>query len=83
MVGFRFSQRRNGKLITRKFGIGGAFALKNGEVTYAFDAGAGFIEMEVGVDIRLKNGGDLNSKFALVGSDGQVRTITFLLGISF
>lgn len=83
MVGFRFSQRRKGKLITRKFGIGGAFELDNGEVTYAFDVGNGFVELEVGIDIRLKNGGDLNSKFALVGADGQVRTITFLLGITF
>lgn len=83
MVGFRFSQRRNGRLITRTFGIGGAFRWDNGNVTYAFDVGNDFIELELGVDIKLKNGGDLNSKFALVSADGQVRTITFLFGITF
>ena len=83
MVGFRFSQRRNGHLVTRKFGIGGAFELDNGVITYAFDVGHQTVKLEAGIDIRLKNGGDVTSKFALVGSDGQVRTITFLLGVTF
>lgn len=83
MVGFRFSQRRKGKLITRTFGIGGAFAWKNGIVTYTFDIGDRIVELTIDVDIKLKNGGDLNSKFSFVGADGQIRTISFLFGITF
>jgi len=83
MVGFRFSQRRKGKLITRTFGIGGAFEWKNGLVTYTFDIGDRIVELEIDVDIKLKNGGDLNSKFSFVGADGQIRTISFLFGITF
>ena len=83
MVGFRFSQRRNGRLITRTFGVGGAFAWKNGEVTYAFDVGNRSIELEIDVEIKLKNGGDINSKFAFTEANGQIKTITFLFGITF
>ncbi|MEM6316375.1 MAG: hypothetical protein AAF960_01825 [Bacteroidota bacterium] len=83
MVGFRFSQRRKGHLVTRKFGIGGAFSWEAGQVSYAIDAGGGMVELHLGLDIHLKDGGDLNSKFSLVSADGQVRTITFLLGITF
>ncbi|MEM1121014.1 MAG: hypothetical protein AAGJ18_11250 [Bacteroidota bacterium] len=83
MVGFRFSQRRKGKLITRTFGIGGAFGWDNGLVTYTFEVGDRIVELALDVDIKLKNGGDLNSKFSFVGVDGEIRTISFLLGISF
>jgi hypothetical protein len=83
MVGFRFSQRRKRRLVTTVFGIGGAFIWDNGQVSYAFDVGGGIVELELGLDIRLRNGGDINSKFSFVGEDGQIRTISFLFGITF
>ena len=39
---------------------------KNGLVTYTFEVGNRTVELEIDVDIKLKNGGDLNSKFSFV-----------------
>lgn len=84
MIGFRYTQRKNNNLLPpREFGIGGAFAWNNGAVTYAFDVGAKFIALELGTQIKLRNGGAVDAKTSIIGSDGQVRTITFLLGITF
>lgn len=83
LVGFRFSQKRRGRMITRAFGIGGNFEWDDGIITYSFDVGDDIVELEIDADIKLKNGGDLNAKFSFTGADGQVRTISFLFGINF
>lgn len=83
MVGFRFSQiRANGK-VTRTVGIGGAFILKNGQISYLLDVGQNTISLTLGVEIRLKSGAAVDSKLNITSENGEVQSINFLLGVSF
>ncbi len=83
MVGFRFSQMRANGKITRTVGIGGSFILKNGQVSYKLDVGGNTVNLTVGLEIRLKNGASVDSKLNLTTENGQVQSVSFLLGVSF
>lgn len=83
MVGFRFSQMRSNGKVTRTVGIGGAFIFKNGQLGYKLAVGETMVNLTIGLEIRLKQGVSVDSKLNLMTENGQVQSVSFLLGVSF
>lgn len=83
MVGFKFSQVRRGRKVTTKFGFGGSFTWKNGHIAYQFSAGDGTVDLMLDLNIKLRDGGSVDSRLEIHGADGEVKSITFLFGVTF
>jgi len=83
MVGFKFSQVRNGRKVTTKFGFGGSFTWKNGHIAYQFSAGDGTVSLMLDLNIKLRDGGSVDSRLEIHGANGEVKSITFLFGVTF
>lgn len=88
LAGFTFEQNRAGNKTTTTFGFAGKLQFNNnkGSIEWAFttsNATTRTITLAVNVDISLGESKQLNAKLNLAMEGGQVRGITFFLGVSF
>ncbi len=83
MVGFKFSQVRNGQKVTTKVGIGGSILWKNGQVFYQLSANQNQIELMLGLHIKLSDNASADARLNLQTVNGQVKSISFLFNVSF
>ncbi len=84
-AGFTFEQNRAGNKITTTFGFAGQLEFKQGKIQWVFSTNnttTKTITLAVNVDINL---GDkqLEAKLNLIVQGGQVKGITFFLGVAF
>jgi hypothetical protein len=83
MVGFKFSQVRNGQKVTTKLGFGGSIVWKNGHVFYQLSVNQSQVELMLGMNIKLRNGAAADARLNLKTDNGQVKSVSFLFNVSF
>jgi hypothetical protein len=83
MVGFKFSQVRNGKKVTAKLGFGGSIVWKNGHVFYQLSVNQSQVELMLGMNIKLRNGAAADARLNIKTDNGQVKSVSFLFNVSF
>ena len=85
MIGFRFLQQKEDGVVTTAVGLHGRLLFEEGEVFYVLDMDPfeKTLKLETGVQVQLENGVGVDQKLLVKGTDGQVKKVTFLLGIRF
>lgn len=86
-AGFSFQQKRAGNVSTTTFGFAGELETKSGnKVQWTFatsNAATRTIDLAVNAEIRLGEKASLDERLNLKLVNGEVRGITFLLGVNF
>lgn len=85
-AGFTFEQNRAGNKTTTTFGFAGKIEFKQGSIQWAFTTNnttTKTITLSVNVDINIGNSAQLDARLNLAMEGGQLKGITFFLGIAF
>jgi len=87
-AGFKFEQvRTSGVVTSTTFAFAGELKIKNAAtVTWTFsttNTATRTINLGVGTDIRLGKNINVDARLNLTAANGEVRAVTFLLGVSF
>lgn len=83
VVGFAFSQLRNGTVVTTTVGFNGTLALKdNGEITWDFQRDATQMSININAHIQVGNA-RVNTLLNLRSAGGKVVGVRVLLGVAF
>jgi hypothetical protein len=87
-VGFTFEQvRTSGAVTSTTFAFAGELKIKNNAVVqWAFsttNTTTRTVDLSVGTDIKLQNGAAIDARLNLTTAGGAVKSVTFLLGVSF
>lgn len=83
MAGFQFSQRRKGRIKTTTFGFGGEIKWENGQFVYQLNVNDKKVVLHMGAEIMTSGGAVINADTTVVGENGNLKKVTFLLGVSF
>jgi len=86
LAGFTFEQNRAGNKTTTTFGFAGKLEFKQGSIQWAFttdNTTTKTITLAVNVDINIGNSTQLDARLNLAMENGQLKGITFFLGIAF
>lgn len=86
LAGFTFEQNRAGNRTTTTFGFAGKLEFKSGSIQWAFtteNTTTKTITLAVNVDITIGNNTQLDARLNLAMEGGQLKGITFFLGIAF
>ena len=86
LAGFTFEQNRAGNKTTTTFGFAGKLEFKQGSIQWAFSTSnttTKTITLAINVDINLSNNTQLDARLNLAMEHGQLKGITFFLGIAF
>ena len=83
-VGFTFEQTRGASKVTTTFGFAGQVEMKNGTIRFAFASNSvtKAITLAINADIRL-GPASIDESLNIQLEGGQVKSIRFLLGVSF
>lgn len=85
-AGFTFEQNRAGNKITTTFGFSGQLQFKNGTIQWVFatsNTTTKTITLAVNVDINIGDSAQLDARLNLAMEGGQLKGITFFLGVGF
>jgi len=85
-AGFTFEQNRAGNKTTTTFGFAGKIEFKQGSIQWAFTTNnttTKTITLSVNVDINIGDSAQLDARLNLAMEGGQLKGITFFLGIAF
>ena len=86
LAGFTFEQNRAGNKTTTTFGFSGKLEFKQGSIQWAFatdNTTTKTITLAINVDINLSNHTQLDARLNLAMENGQLKGVTFFLGIAF
>jgi len=86
LAGFTFEQNRAGNKTTTTFGFAGKLEFKQGSIQWAFttdNTTTKTITLAVNVDINIGNSTQLDARLNLAMENGQLKGVTFFLGIAF
>jgi len=86
LAGFTFEQNRGGNKTTTTFGFAGQLEFKQGSIRWAFTTSnttTKTITLAVNVDINIGNSTQLDARLNLAMEGGQLKGVTFFLGIAF
>ena len=86
LAGFTFEQNRAGNKTTTTFGFAGKLEFKQGSIQWAFttdNTTTKTITLAVNVDINISNSTQLDARLNLAMENGQLKGVTFFLGIAF
>jgi len=86
LAGFTFEQNRAGNKTTTTFGFSGKLEFKQGSIQWAFatdNTTSKTITLAINVDINLSNHTQLDARLNLAMENGQLKAVTFFLGIAF
>lgn len=86
LAGFTFEQNRAGNKTTTTFGFAGKLEFKQGSIQWAFTTNnttTRTITLAVNVDINIGNSTQLDARLNLAMENGQLKGVTFFLGIAF
>ena len=86
LAGFTFEQNRAGNKTTTTFGFSGKLEFKQGSIQWAFatdNTTSKTITLAINVDINLSNHTQLDARLNLAMENGQLKGVTFFLGIAF
>jgi hypothetical protein len=86
LAGFTFEQNRAGNRTRTTFGFAGKLEFKAGTIQWAFTTDntvTKTITLAVNVDINIGDSTQLDARLNLVMEGGQMKGITFFLGVAF
>jgi hypothetical protein len=86
LAGFTFEQNRAGNKTMTTFGFAGKLEFKQGSIQWAFTTNnttTKTITLAVNVDINIGDSTQLDARLNLAMENGQLKGITFFLGVAF
>ena len=86
LAGFTFEQNRAGNKTTTTFGFSGQLQFKQGTIQWAFttdNTTTRTITLAINVDINIGDNTQIDSRLLLQMEGGQMKSVTFFLGVAF